>query len=97
MTDGSRRRPAWYIGVRYRNAVPEFLGKSAEAAAEHYSGTRPQRRAAFDELARFLVHKKIPAMQADIKLAMVPAITALNPSRARSGRRLGASAPMPPI
>ena len=36
-------------------------------------------------------------MQADMKLAIVPAATAFNPRRARSDLRVGASAPMPPI
>ena len=42
-------------------------------------------------------HTSIPAMQADMKLAMDPTATAFSPSRARSDLRLGASAPMPPI
>jgi len=41
--------------------------------------------------------RRIPAMQADMKLAIVPAATAFSPRRARSDLRLGASAPMPPI
>jgi hypothetical protein len=39
----------------------------------------------------------MPAMQADMKLAIVPAATALNPSRAKSDLRVGARAPIPPI
>ena len=45
----------------------------------------------------FVDHSSIPAMQADMKLAIDPAATARSPSRARSDLRLGASAPMPPI
>src|SRR5215470_13159444 len=39
----------------------------------------------------------IPAIDADIKFAIVPASMARKPRRARSPRRLGASAPIPPI
>jgi Bacterial Ig-like domain (group 3) len=42
-------------------------------------------------------YNSMPAMQADIKLAIVPAATARNPSLARSLFRFGARAPMPPI
>ena len=35
-------------------------------------------------------------MHADMKFAMVPAITAFKPRRARSDLREGASAPIPP-
>ena len=45
----------------------------------------------------FNYYNNIPAMQADMKFAMDPAITAFNPKRARSDLRLGASAPIPPI
>src|SRR5580700_2833786 len=40
---------------------------------------------------------KTETIEADIRLAIVPASMARNPNRARSFRRLGASAPMPPI
>ena len=40
---------------------------------------------------------KTLTMAADIRLAIVPASIARNPSRARSFLRFGASAPMPPI
>ena len=40
---------------------------------------------------------RTPAMVAVIIVASVPPRTALRPSRARSGRRSGASPPMPPI
>ena len=42
-------------------------------------------------------YKSIPAMEADIKFAMVPASMARSPSRASSPFLLGASAPIPPI
>src|SRR5215472_12961732 len=38
-----------------------------------------------------------PTIDADIKLAIVPAIIARKPSLANSSRLFGASAPMPPI
>ena len=53
--------------------------------------------AALDVASGLVDHSSIPAMQADMKLAMVPAATARRPSRARSVLRFGASAPMPPI
>ena len=42
-------------------------------------------------------HTSMPAMQADMKFAIEPTATAFNPRRARSGFRLGAMAPIPPI
>ena len=41
--------------------------------------------------------RKIPAIDAEIRFAIVPASIARTPSRARSLRRSGTSAPMPPI
>ena len=45
---------------------------------------------------RWRGHSKIPAIQAERKLARVPASRARKPSRARSCRRSGARAPIPP-
>src|SRR5207245_2560346 len=42
-------------------------------------------------------HSNIPTIEADIRLAIVPASMARMPSRASSLRLLGASAPIPPI
>jgi len=39
----------------------------------------------------------MPAIEADIRFAMVPASIARRPNRAKSLRRLGAKAPIPPI
>ena len=39
----------------------------------------------------------MPAIEADIRLAIVPASIARTPSRASSPLLFGASAPMPPI
>src|ERR1022692_1074251 len=41
-------------------------------------------------------YRSMPAIEADIRLAMVPASMARMPRRASSPRLLGASAPMPP-
>ena len=78
-------------------AFGQLVREGAQAAAEHHSEGRPQRRAAFDKRSGLFDHRSIPAMHADMKLAMLPAATARSPSRARSDFRLGASAPMPPI
>ncbi len=43
------------------------------------------------------ISSRIPTIDADIRFAMVPAIMARKPSFARSPRRFGASALMPPI
>jgi hypothetical protein len=42
-------------------------------------------------------HASMPAMQAEMKAARLPAIIARSPKRAISPRRLGASPPIPPI
>jgi hypothetical protein len=42
-------------------------------------------------------YSSMPAMEADIMLAIVPASMARRPSRASSPFLLGANAPMPPI
>jgi hypothetical protein len=56
---------------------------------------RPLRLRAF--LFRTQIYNSIPAIDADIKFAIVPASIARTPSRASSPFLLGASAPMPPI
>jgi hypothetical protein len=43
------------------------------------------------------LYNNIPAIDADIKFAIVPASMARTPSRASSLRLFGARAPMPPI
>ena len=97
VADGGRVRPAGNIGVRDIDALAEFVGERAQAAAEHYSDRGPHAGVALNETFGFVGHSNIPAMQADMKFAMVPAATARRPSRARSLLRVGASAPMPPI
>ena len=57
----------------------------------------PQGLSGFGERQACFHQTSIPAIQADMKLAMVPAATALRPRRAKSDLRVGASAPMPPI
>ena len=44
-----------------------------------------------------VAHSNMPAIEADIKFAMVPASMARTPSRANSRFLFGASAPIPPI
>ena len=61
-----------------------------------------KRGARADEAGRLVepkgeAHSSAPAMQAVMKFAKVPASSARSPSRARSPRRSGARAPMPPI
>src|ERR1019366_2845352 len=98
---GGRVRPAGNLGVRDVRTVRKFVGERAQSAAEHEADGGTHVGAALDHsfgVAGGLVgHSSIPAMQADMKLAMVPAATARKPSRARSLLRVGARAPMPPI
>lgn len=56
-----------------------------------------KRQPAFDMSLRDAGYSRMPATQAVIKQARVPASSARRPSRARSCLRSGASAPMPPI
>ena len=48
-------------------------------------------------MSRVTYPKNIPAIDAEIKLAMVPANMALTPNLAKSFLRSGTNAPMPPI
>ena len=93
---GGGRRPPRDLGVRDVHPFGQFAGERSQAAAQHDADLRPQRRAALDVSFRVFGHSNIPAIQADMKLAMVPAIMAFNPRRARSDLREGASAPIPP-
>ncbi len=79
--DRRRRRPSRNIRVRRLQAILQGVRKRTQPAAEHHSDG---------------VHSNIPAMHADMKLAMVPAATAFMPSLATSDFREGASAPIPP-
>ena len=97
VADRGGARPAGNIRVRNVRAFGKLVGERAQAAAQHHADGGPHVRAALDVPFRFVGHSSIPAMQADMKLAMVPAATARSPSRARSDLRVGASAPMPPI
>ena len=78
---GGDGRPSRDIRVRGFKTILKGFGKRAQAAAENNSNA---------------THNNIPAMQADMKFAMVPAATAFSPSRATSDLREGASAPIPP-
>src|SRR5436190_464282 len=80
------------IGDQHQLAGMQFgIDRSGSVGEDHAID------AALAELANSQrTHNNIPAMQADIKLAMVPAATAFNPRRATSDLRVGAKAPMPP-
>src|SRR5438105_9024919 len=80
MTDSRRYGPSRDIRVGRLLAVFESVRKPTETASKNDADA----------------HINIPAIQADMKLAIVPAATAFIPSRARSDFRDGASAPMPP-
>ncbi len=101
--DGRGDGPAGNLGVGNGDGVGEFVGERTESAAQHDGDARlaPGHVANMgDRFVHFLSrsgYSSMPAMHADMKLAMVPAATAFKPSRARSDLRFGASAPMPPI
>src|SRR5260370_18713561 len=97
MADGRRCGPLGNFGVGNGGAIAQLVGECSEAAAQHHGDTRGCPGPGTNVLDRGGHYSSMPAMQADIKFAIVPAATALNPSRARSGLRLGASAPIPPI
>ena len=93
VADGGRRRPSCYFGVGSLKAVFEDIGECAQTASE-YNADLVFAHIVF--VHDVYAHSKTPAMQADMKLAMVPAAIAFIPSLARSDRREGASAPIPP-
>ncbi len=90
-------RPARNIRVRDVLAFSKFVSERAQSAAQHQANGGPHVGVALYVSFCFVGHSNIPAMQADMKFAMVPAATARRPSLARSLLRVGASAPMPPI
>ena len=98
MPDGGGYGPAGNLGVGDCDRVGQFVGERAQSAAQHHGDARlaPGHATNIGDRAR-RIYKSMPAMQADMKFAMVPAATAFSPRRARSDLRLGASAPMPPI
>src|SRR4051794_29228310 len=89
--------PAGNIGVWDIDAIVQFVGERAEAAAQYDADGRLRSCVSLNVTSRFGDHSSIPAIQADMKFAIDPAATARSPKRARSDLRLGASAPMPPI
>src|SRR5215472_5824240 len=97
MTDGRRARPAWDLGIGQFHVVGQLFRERSQAAPQDDRYRWLQFRAASDVPDRLFDHNSIPAMQADMKLAIDPAATARKPNRARSDLRFGASAPMPPI
>src|ERR1700680_1955473 len=108
---GGRNRKAGNLRVWDARRVVQVVRKSAQARAEHQANARPQFRFAENEFRRAygardvagdfvfsLLHgSMIPTIEADIRLAIVPASMARIPSRASSSFLFGASAPMPPI
>ncbi len=82
-----------------RNGGGIFSSESANPPRPLPSTTasRGPNRGFMDSMkAAAIAHSKIPAIQADMKFAIVPAATARSPRRARSDLRLGANAPIPP-
>src|SRR5215471_10243723 len=100
MADRRGTRPLRDVRVCDLHPLLEFIGKRPQPTAQDNRHAGPHGRPPLDVFARFLdvrrVHSSIPAMHADMKLAMVPASIAFRPSRARSDLRVGASAPIPP-
>src|SRR5688500_2791209 len=90
------------VAVRNRERAGEKIREIAESRAEHDCDVgaaallRPEPVGRFGRLFEG-THNKKPTMMAVTKLASVPARIARKPRRARSLRRVGASAPMPPI
>src|SRR6185437_6735200 len=79
-------------------AAVECVGEGAGAGLASMDRLRCLRSGSGYEVEEGKVHpRNMPAIEALIKLAMVPAIMARTPSLARSWRRSGMSAPMPPI
>ena len=85
------------IAVRDLDGVGDLFGESAKPASQHNADCGSRLGAIANGSNRCARQINIPAMQADIKFAIVPAATAFRPSRAKSDFRLGASAPIPPI
>ena len=106
VADNARGRPVRNRLVPQRLGLTQALGEAPEAGAENDGHLRDGIQAAAQVLGRLFdvgerqrkdVHSRMAAMQADAKLASVPASMARKPSLARSWRRSGTSAPMPPI
>src|SRR6266536_2993255 len=81
--------PSWLRAF----VVAFVLLRARQDEAHFYS----RAKAGAPRALRLNVYSKNPAMVAVMKFASVPANIARSPRRARSWRRLGASAPMPPI
>src|SRR5688572_13777094 len=102
MPHDARGREMRNVAVRNGDRAAEMIREVAESRTEHDGDIgvatilRPQPLGGFGRLFE-CTHNKKPTMMAVTKLASVPASIARKPSRARSLRRVGASAPMPPI
>src|SRR6186713_303160 len=105
MADNGGARPVGQRVVGNDHRIGQRVGKVPQARTEHDGHARQLAAAGANGGRRFLdaielrlcAHSSIPAMVAVRKLAKVPASIARSPRRARSWRRSGASAPMPPI
>src|SRR5262245_2830208 len=103
VTDDLRRGPVRQLLVWHLHGVAERVGELAEPRPENDRDLGDTCRLGANRAGRFLdfvvvVHqRRNPAIVAVMKLASVPANMARRPRRARSWRRFGARAPMPPI
>ena len=102
VADDGGGREVGNLAEGHGHGVLEGLGERPEPGAEDDADRGPQRGAASHDAGGLLqpfdeAHSSAPAMQAVMKFARVPASRARSPSRARSLRRSGTSAPMPPI
>ena len=88
-----------HLGSQIRDTIGESFREDTKAAAKNNGDLRGAMQPLLQIGDSFIErsHNNIPAIQADMKLARVPAATAFMPKRARSDLRLGARAPMPPI
>src|SRR6266567_3704402 len=93
-------RPESRFGKNKLGGAPrafEFLGSSACSRHRGRCAIRTSAASCSPLALRFWTHVNIPTMEADIKLAIVPASMARMPNFASWPRCSGASAPMPPI
>src|SRR5262245_40624776 len=86
------------VGIRDYHALLVAIDQAAQSRAEHDGNLREIGRQGSDRLGSFagtlvertiVGHRRIPAIQAERKLASVPATRARKPRRARSALRSG--------
>ena len=90
---------AWFIpGRSFARSKRVLRARKKTIAAAQVDGRGGRSPHRLRRSSKFhLAYSSMPAIEADIKLAIVPASMARTPSLANSPRLLGASAPMPPI